>query len=242
MQCAYIPISRSRHKLAFNTDLLTASDQLSINSISSHTVSSNEVYNEVHSLIRATGQFVDDITARYFQRFHSQLPIISRTRFHERLTRAGADPASDFAILLLAICLVSHAPALGYRPGHDATQSAEQQSLYLRAKSLYAQVQVSYLPSVPLIQAGLLIAVYEYRHGRPGDALVTVTSSVRMGYAAGIHNDDYYRTPTARTTSNESNSQSPLQAEEAANTWWGLTIYERYVPLITYTKPTVKFE
>jgi hypothetical protein len=187
------------------------------------------VYLEVHGIIRGTRQFVDDISARYFQGFHPHLPIISRTRFYDNLITLGAAPAADFSILLLTICLITHAPALGYRPGDGATPSIEQQSLYLTARSLFAQVQVSCSSSVPLIQASLLLAVYEYTNGRPDDAFVTIAGSARMAYAARIHTGDRHQTHLAHTIGHNEDRGLLLQAEEAANTWWGIIICERYV-------------
>jgi Fungal specific transcription factor domain len=187
------------------------------------------VYLEVQSIIRGTRQFVDDISSRYFQGFHRHLPIISRTRFYNSLIMLGAAPAADFSVLLLTICLITHAPALGYQSGHGATRSVEQQSLYLTAKSLFAQVQVSCSPSVPMIQASLLLAVYEYTHGRPDDAFVTIAGSARMAYAARIHARDRHQAQMAHTTGLNADIDVLLHAEEAANTWWGIVICERYV-------------
>ncbi|KAN0096723.1 hypothetical protein V8E51_015528 [Hyaloscypha variabilis] len=186
-----------------------------------------QVYLEVHGIIRGTRQFVDDISARYFQGFHPHLPIISRTRFYDNLITLGAAPAADFSILLLTICLITYAPALGYRPGDGATPSIEQQSLYLTARSLFAQVQVSCSSSVPLIQASLLLAVYEYTNGRPDDAFVTIASSARMAYAARIYTGESHQTHLAHTIRHNEDRELLLQAEEAANTWWGIIICER---------------
>jgi hypothetical protein len=172
---------------------------------------------------------VGDISARYFQHFHRHLPVISRTRFYNNLITLGATPAADFSVLLLAICLVTRAPALGYESGHGATRSVEQQSLYLTARSLFAQVQVSCSPSVPLIQAGLLLAVYEYTHGRPDDAFMTIAGSARMAYAARIHARDRHQTQMTHIAGHNADTDLLLQAEEAANTWWGIVICERYV-------------
>ena len=172
---------------------------------------------------------MDDISARYFQGFHSHLPIISRTRFYNNLITLGAAPAADFSVLLLTICLITHAPAMGYQSRHGASRSVEQQSLYFTARSLFAQVQVSCSPSVPLIQAGLLLAVYEYTHGRPDDAFVTIAGSARMAYGARIHARDCHQTEMANTASHNANTELLLRTEEAANTWWGIVICERYV-------------
>jgi hypothetical protein len=187
------------------------------------------VYLEIHSIIRGTRQFVDDISARYFHGFHPQLPIISRTRFYNNLIALGAAPAADYSVLLLTICLITHAPAVGYQLEQGTTSSLEQQSLYLTTRSIFAQVQVSSSPSVPLIQAGLLLAVYEYMHGRPDDAFVTVASSARMAYAARIHTRERHQAQMTNAIGHNEDDDFLLRTEEAANTWWGIVIFERYV-------------
>ncbi|KAF7556148.1 hypothetical protein G7Z17_g1640 [Cylindrodendrum hubeiense] len=199
-----------------------------VNAISSQLTpeTTSQVYLEVHGIIRATGQFVDDISARYFQGFHRHLPIVSRTRFYNNIT-LGAAPAADVSVLLLVICLITYAPALGYQSRHEAARPVKQHSLYLTARSLFAQVQVSCTPSVPLIQAAILLAVYEYTHGRPDDALTTITGSARMAYAARIHTGDRLQTQMTRIAGHNADIDFLLQAEEAANTWWGIVVYER---------------
>jgi len=194
------------------------------------------VYLEILSIIRATRQFVDDISARYFQGFHRHLPVISRTRFYNNLITSGAAPSAEFSVLLLTICLITHAPALGYQAGDGVTPSVEQQTLYLTARSLFAQVQVARSASLPLIQAGLLLAVYEYTQGRPDDAVVTIAGSARMAYAARIHAHDRDQPQMAHTAGHIANTDLLLRSEEAANTWWGIVICERYVSAIIYGK------
>ena len=200
------------------------------------------MYPEVHGIIRGTRQFVDDISARYFQGFHRHLPVISRTRFSNSLTASGAAPSDDFSVLLLTICLITHAPAHGYRSGDEATRSVEQQFLYLTARSFFAQVQVTCSPSVPLIQACLLLAVYEYTHGRPSDAFVTIAGSARMAYAARIHAQGRHETQMTYTTSSNMHTALLGHAEEAANTWWGIVICERYVSHCMLCKSSEKMK
>ena len=110
------------------------------------------VHLEVLRVIRSTGQFVDDLTARYFQTFHRQLPIISRTRFQNSLIAlgggaGGGGPAADSSVLLLSICLIATTPEL--LPGEDGERPPDvatgRQTLYLATKALLAQVQRSLL-------------------------------------------------------------------------------------------------
>ncbi|KAF2867774.1 hypothetical protein BDV95DRAFT_502582 [Massariosphaeria phaeospora] len=194
---------------------------------------------QVNRLIRSTGQFVDDISAQYFQGIHRYLPVISRTRFHDNLVTSGAAPSAGFSVLLLAICVVSPVPTVG-RVREDASstsQAVDRQQLYLTAKSLLAQVQGSSPVSVHLIQAALLLSLHEYMEGRPDDALASIAGCARMAYTARIHIRDHSSSPFAppntpgtnseSDTSAVANADSWLQAEEAANTWWAIVICER---------------
>jgi hypothetical protein len=182
------------------------------------------------------------MSARYFQGFHLHLPIISRTRFYNNLIVLGATPADDFSVLLLTICLITQAPALEYQFEHKAPQSVEQQSLYLAARCLFAQVQVSCSPSVSLIQAGLLLAMYEYTHSWPEDEFVTIAGSARMAYAARIHGSDRLQTQMTLKAGQNANTELLLQAEEAANTWWGNFVCERYISPSIFGRSSTKMK
>ncbi|KAF2229471.1 hypothetical protein EV356DRAFT_455759 [Viridothelium virens] len=190
-----------------------------------------KLYLQVLGLIRETGQFVDDVSARYFHGVHRYLPIISRTRFHNNLITLGATSSAGFSVLLVAICLASSSPELGRRTGYVSGEIRQvtRRSLYLAARSLFAQVQACFRPSVHLIQAGLLLAVYEYVNGRPDEAFASIAGCARMAYAARIHlcNHSGPQTPSFPEASADKDAYLQLQSQEAANTWWGIVIYER---------------
>lgn len=179
------------------------------------------LYRQVLRLIAETHQFLDDITASYFQKgIHRYLPVISRTRFQGSLITLGAVPSAGFSVLLLAICLATSSALKPSRPSR-----AVRSTLYLAAKSICAQVQGSSAPSVHLVQARLLLALHEYMEGRPEEAFEAIAGCARMAYAARIH-----RSAKSRPSSDPTESEDPdllLQSREAANTWWGITICER---------------
>ena len=189
------------------------------------------IHLEVQRVIRSTGQFVDDLTARYFQSFHRHLPIISRLRFQNSLIASGGNggsggPAADSSVLLLSICLLATTPVP--TPGEDGERPldgvTDRQALYLSAKALLAQVQGSlHRPSLHLIQAILLLAGFEYASGRPETAFVTIAGCAREAYAAGIHN----RTSTGRGHCDRGLGLRADDVDEAWNTWWGIVVYER---------------
>lgn len=157
---------------------------------------------------------MDDISARYFRGIHSFIPIISRARFHDSLVNFGAPPPASFSVLLLAMSLITYYP--------EATlqnqRSVEQSSLYLATKTIFTQVHSSSSPSLHLIQAGLILATYEYASGMVENALSSISLCARMGYATRIQLSD----PQQKSEGDEY-----LQAEEELNTWWGIVICER---------------
>lgn len=187
------------------------------------------LYRYVLQLIHETGQFVDDISTRYFKGLHRYLPICSRTRFYRNLITLGAVPSADFSGLLLAICLITTSGTLDRMAG-----APERRPLYLATNSVLALVQEIYPSSICLIQSRLLLAVYEYTCGRSEIAFQNISGCARMAYAARIHFDcrsSSQKAVLSRTANMETSPDldDQLYAEERANTWWGIVICERYV-------------
>ncbi|KAK8047714.1 Zn(II)2Cys6 transcription factor [Apiospora saccharicola] len=239
-QCVYEPLSRNRttpaqqqreqqqqQRLPADATapplVIALSPTLTITP--SVSTSAANLYQQVYHLIRASGSFVDDVSARYFHGLHLYVPVISRARFHDGLVTLGATPTIDFSVLLLSLHLVTLAPPTPDRHRNGGpNDTSDDQSVYLATKSLFTQVQSSSPASIHLnlIQAGLLIAFYEYTRGQPDQAFMTVSLCARLGYAARINRpvgglsepDHHYSTRWAQT-------------REASNTWWGVVIYER---------------
>lgn len=72
-----------------------------------------------------------------------------------------------------------------------------------------------------MIQAGLLIATYEYAHGLIEAAYISIGTCARMGYAGGLH------TGQLGQSSSGGQSSPTLKEEEEHNLWWGIVICER---------------
>ncbi|KAH6617167.1 hypothetical protein F5144DRAFT_585644 [Chaetomium tenue] len=192
------------------------------------------LYLEVNRLIRATGQFPDEIFTRYRLGIHSHFPVICLETFDNNLFTLETAPAPDFSVLLVVICLITYLPDPALQPARATNRATiDRATLHLAARSLFAQVRVASPPSVHLIQAGLLLAVYEYARRRPDDANASLAECVRMAYAAHIWRSasvSPLQPPHASLNHSPTKlATSCLQAEEAANTWWGLIIFERTI-------------
>jgi hypothetical protein len=172
---------------------------------------------QVHRIVHATGRFVSDIIEQFFGGIYRFVPIVSRNRIQEVIAGIPVTtPPADFSILLLTICLTTYHP----KPLEKSLPGIDHDSLYIATKSLFSKVQTATSaqgqPSLSLVQAGILIAVYEYARGMVDSSYLSIGACARMGYAAGIH--ERTRLPGKGTLS-----------KEEGNTWWSILIYERYV-------------
>lgn len=129
------------------------------------------------------------------------------------------------------MCLVHSCPAPERRARVDLPNSTQidRNSLHVTAITLFAQAQAQCPPSLHLIQAGLLLAVYEYISGRPDKAFASISDCARMAYAARIHicNQPSLQPPWRPMEKASTALAYQLQVQEAANTWWGIVITER---------------
>lgn len=187
---------------------------------------------QAQQLLETTGLYLDEISVRYFQGIHTFVPIISRRRFHAQLLSFGTNSQADFALLVLCMTLLVYSASSSDHPVPQGERRVEELTFYVATKSLMAQAQALRAPTTHLIQAGVLLAVYEYARGHPEQAFVTIGNSARMAYASRLKStSSLTRTAALRTD---------WAAEEEINTWWGIIICERYVSdILHYMRPLV---
>lgn len=109
------------------------------------------------------------------------------------------------------MALVTYIPSLA-----TSSSAVDPATLYLTTKSLYTQTLASFPDSLLLVQAGIIIASYEYATRMINEAFCSISVCARMGYATGLH----------RLNLTEGSDHSS-QAAEKNNTWWGVVITER---------------
>jgi len=175
----------------------------------------DEILNsQICHIIRAGGECVESVVAKYFDGVHKWLPIISKKRFYERLQFFQSMPTADFSILLLTMHLMAQHPS----PDFDADQDRE--ILYLATKSLFTQVQTFIPSSMCLAQAGIILARYEHGHGMIEAAYITIGTTSRIASAIGID--------LSQCSQEMQGTDAWFDEEEALATWWGLVICDRY--------------
>jgi hypothetical protein len=141
------------------------------------------------------------------------MPIISRTRFEDRIANFFVAPTSDFSVLLLAMELIAQHPSHTAGTGRD--------NLYVVTKTIFSQAQVFSPSSLYLVQAGVIIAHYEHAHGLLDAAYITIGTAARMACAMGLHEQ--------KSSMEDHGTTLWMEQEEAICTWWGLVICDRYI-------------
>lgn len=160
----------------------------------------------------------DDILvscSRYFSFVHTWYPIIAKKELYDRLPRIRSSPKGDFSLLVLTIHLVSQI----YRQIPRARDSLEQ--LYHTTKGFYSILMSTGRSSLEVIQAGLLLAIYEHCQALHDATYQTLGACARMGYTLGFD----------KTLSQDVllDAQANSVAERQRQVWWGIIILERYI-------------
>lgn len=106
--------------------------------------------------------------------------------------------------------LVMAFPTVGPRSSRTA--------LYHATKHFYVVVEDSL--SILVLQAGILVALYELGHGIYPAAFLTIGSCARYAYALGINVSQRVSTKRVITL---------VEVEERRRVWWALVVLDRFV-------------
>lgn len=183
------------------------------------------VHAQVSRIIKTTGLLIDDIIVRFFTGAGVWMPVISKQRFHDQLLQFGAYPTATFSVLLLSMCLVV------YQPAPPGAEKIDQESLYLATKMLFEQTHAIIPTSTNLMQAALLLTGFEYVQRRIYAALMSITTSARMGLAHGYHR--YFSCQAGQ------DADARVKAEERKILWWIVVVFERCVLLLGCPETTL---
>lgn len=157
---------------------------------------------------------------QYFATIHLTLPIISKIRLHQHLSNPLHEPGADMALLFMAMKLsISESPE----------NMPPQTQLYRDVKSYYSFVEAQNGFTIQLIQALLLISLYELGHGIYPAAYLSIGHAARLGQALGIHQRQAPQMLSRPSTWSES--------EERRRVWWAVIILDRFINLGHRDKP-----
>lgn len=158
------------------------------------------------------GGDVDTLYDTYFCTFHESLPIIDKDVFYGQLRHEPT--TSHFATLLLSMIVVAHLSS------RTADTAQIPHAVFPVLKGIFSLLQATGKVSVELIQAGVLIASYEFCQALGQDAWLSIGASARMGHVLGIHETIKIQSPKGEFCRVRIATKRCL--------WWGIVVVERY--------------
>lgn len=159
---------------------------------------------------------LEDVRAtasKFFEHVHSWMPFISKKRFYDLYLPSPFQSRPDIVLLLLALKLITTLPPTS--PRNPRTP------LYHAVKHFHLQVEGSSVFSLPVLQARVLLALYELGHAIYPAAFLSAGACARYGHALGINCSGSLQTRRVLTL---------VEVEERRKTWWAIVILDRSVP------------
>jgi hypothetical protein len=167
-----------------------------------------------------SSQQLREMIEEYFATVHTYFPMISKIRLYQHLANPLHEPGADIALLFLAMKLACSEIPEGMPP---------QTQLYQDVKSFYNYIESQNGFSIQMMQALLLIALYETGHSIYPAAYLSIGNASRLGYAMGLHNR---KAPQMLPRCNTWTEQ-----EERRRVWWAILILDRFINIGHRSKP-----
>jgi hypothetical protein len=154
---------------------------------------------------------------------------VPKVQIYQQLAKGTVHLSAETTLLVMTMQLLA-------RPVTAGPADAE---LYLKSKKFFNYLETRNQLSLKLIQAGLLLAVYEIGHAIYPSAYLTVGHCARLAQTIGINdlNDSVQMFPPPRPSASfespdyespRPTEQSP-EAEENRRTWWAIIVLDRCV-------------
>ena len=161
----------------------------------------------VASIVGSVGD-IHDAAEMYFDTVHDWMPIVSKKQFQDRLLEKLALHRAELFLLVLSMRLCSSRTIVA------------KSMLYRTVKQFYFDVESAGRLSTQLLQAGILILIYELGHGIYPAAIMSVSSCARIGAVLELDRS---------LTTREEPGVSWIDLEERRRVWWMVVILDRYV-------------
>lgn len=158
---------------------------------------------------------VEATAEQFFATTFKRFPVLSKSRFYERLPYIYTKPHADFILLCLSIRLAMQMPT----PATESMQS----SLYITAKSLIASLEAANCVSLLFIQARVLVCFYEFGHAIYPAASSSLAACAKIARSVKL---DVTISPRRDL---EEVPEIDSAREENRRTWWAIVNLDRLV-------------
>lgn len=169
-----------------------------------------------HRIVSIPSQIVDlvgdiaevrAIATEFFQSIHPWMPLISKKRFYDHHIKHLLHSHADVTLLFLCMKLIT-----------DVPPSDPRSSQYLAAKHFYLEVEGSGVFTIQVLQAGILLSLYEIGNAIYPAAFLSIGACARFAYALGLNGSGPVEASKVTTL---------VEVEERRRVWWAIVILDR---------------
>jgi hypothetical protein len=165
-----------------------------------------QVSSDIRDLIGNTGN-VREVALIYFRLVHPWMPFISRKLFYDQLVNPLTPLRAENSLLFACMQLAIKLPR-----GNNPRTSA-----YLAVKVELFRAEAAGVLTLRVLQAWVLISLYEVGHAIYPSAFMSISTCARYGNALGI---------TASRESRPAFPSSWVGDEERRRTWWAIRVLD----------------
>ncbi|KAL7935987.1 hypothetical protein V8C35DRAFT_321025 [Trichoderma chlorosporum] len=168
---------------------------------------------------------IRNIAYTFFDSIHWWMPIISKRGFFAHLLNPLSQRRSELGLLIICMQLYC-APDL-----NPETAALDVSALYHNAKRLHFEMEAAGVLSLRVLQAGILIALYEVGQAIYPAAYLTVGACARYGIVLGVNN-------LREESSSEYGSRySMSEVDERRRAWWTILFLDRFLNISNPSRP-----
>jgi hypothetical protein len=152
------------------------------------------------------------LASTYWEKVHWWMPIISKKRFYDHSLNPLIPYGVDVLLLLSTMKLIL------WHPGQEPQPDAE----YRAIRHAILEAENAGVLTLQLLQAKILLAIFEYGHAIYPPAYLSVGSCARFGTALGVNQ-------CLQSTDLSVSPKAALETEEKKRSWWAILIMDRFV-------------
>ncbi|CAG8953659.1 hypothetical protein HYFRA_00006547 [Hymenoscyphus fraxineus] len=175
----------------------------------------SESYLRTAIIQQISGKTMKDTFASYQEGIHSWFPIVSSPHLDARLPLNWGESTSEMILLLASMALVTTIPLSSI-----SQVWKESQGVYYLCKSFLGFLDALGKNSLDLLQARVLLVVFEVGHGLYPTSYISIGGLVRAADALEVYPD-----PKAQSLRGQSREEYALELKRL---WQGILILDRY--------------
>ncbi|KAK4147823.1 uncharacterized protein C8A04DRAFT_24378 [Dichotomopilus funicola] len=150
---------------------------------------------------------VKEAVSMYFNGVNSWFTIVERATFDRDLEANWGSLKAETSVLALCMALVTYPP-------NQRTSKGMGDTAYPSTKAIMTLIRSKNPPSLQLLQAELLVALYEFSHSMPHQACLSLGTCLQMTKTFGWHKPDFW--------SPERQISKPAELKLCSILWWAI--------------------